>query len=35
MLICHGTRMGRIEWDVKDSMQSRQDYMIAVKEEKR
>ena len=27
--------MGRIEWDVKDCMQSRQDNIIAVKEEKR
>ena len=27
--------MGRIEWDVKDCMQSRQDYIIALQGEKR
>ena len=27
--------MGRIEWDIKDCMQSRQDYIIAVKEKRR
>ena len=31
---CHGDANGRIEWDVKDCMQSRQDYIIAVKERK-
>ena len=27
--------MGRIEWDIKDCMQSRQDYIIWVKEKRR
>ena len=29
--LCHGDANGGIEWDVKDCMQSRQDYIIAVK----
>ena len=30
-----GMQMGRIEWDVKDCMKSRQDYTIAVKKKKK
>ena len=30
-----GTQMGRIEWDVKDCMQSSRDYIIAVVKKKK